>query len=105
MKLNISEAELKDAVQRLVGIRDFELVFNSLIYNIKTDKKQRKIENALSSVRKYKASGRVKVCGRPKIRNDERIKLLREQGLSYIEIAKDQGISTTAIQRSLKGKK
>ena len=62
--------------------------------------KKRKIENANRSLAKAKERGTR--MGRPKIRNDERIKELREKGLSIREIAYEIGMSTAAVQRGLK---
>jgi DNA invertase Pin-like site-specific DNA recombinase len=44
-----------------------------------------------------------KRLGRPKRRDDDQIRALRAQGKSIRQIAKAVGVSTTAVQRSLKG--
>lgn len=58
-----------------------------------------KRENAKASSRKAKENG--SRIGRKKIRNDENICRLRDRGLSIRAIAKLEGVSTTAVQRSL----
>jgi len=105
MFMIITELELKKAVFELPYAADKEQLFNHLVYFIKQDKRDRKVKNGLNSLAKAKASGRTKYIGRPKIRNDEQIKQLRASGLTYREIAKEIGLSTTAVQRCLNGKK
>lgn len=65
-------------------------------------KRQLKVNNALASVAKMKAKGGKYPGGRNKLRNDDRIKALRKQGLSMRAIAKEIGLSTSAVQRGLK---
>ena len=48
------------------------------------------------------ARKRGKKLGRPKKRDDQKIRSLRNQGYSLREIAKLAGVSTTAVQRGLK---
>lgn len=43
-----------------------------------------------------------KKLGRPKVRDDDRIRALRAQGLSIRAIARQAGVSAMAVQRSLK---
>ena len=49
------------------------------------------------------ARRRGKKLGRPKKRDDDKIRTLRSQGYSLREIAKLADVSTMAVQRSLKG--
>lgn len=49
------------------------------------------------------AKKRGKKLGRPKKRDDEKIRALRNQGHSLREVARLAGVSTMAVQRSLKG--
>src|SRR3990167_9858614 len=44
-----------------------------------------------------------KALGRPKIRNDDRIRSLREDGYSIRQIAKITGFSKGGVERGLKG--
>jgi DNA invertase Pin-like site-specific DNA recombinase len=60
-----------------------------------------KIENALASSAKREANGNGR-GGRKKQRNDDEIKRLRASGMTFREIAKAVGFSTTAVQRALK---
>lgn len=62
--------------------------------------RRRKVANARASLAKMRANG--KNGGRPKVRDDARIKELRNKGLSIREIAQACGVSTTAVQRGLK---
>lgn len=48
------------------------------------------------------AKAKGKRLGRPKLRDDGKIRLLRAQGRSVREIAKELGTSTGAVQRALK---
>lgn len=64
------------------------------------EKKRRKAENARASLAKAKANGNRP--GRRKVRDDALIKQLRKDGLVIREIAALVGLSTTAIQKSLK---
>ena len=48
------------------------------------------------------ARKRGKILGRPKKRNDEKIRRLRQEGNSLRDIARLTGVSTTAVQRCLK---
>lgn len=64
-------------------------------------KKLAKQENARNSSIKAKKNGNRK-GGRNKKRDDILIKSLRESGLTIRAIAKQSGVSTTAVQRSLK---
>ncbi len=61
--------------------------------------RQKKRANALASVRK--AIERGSHLGRKRKRNDKAIWKLRDKGLSMRAIAKLEGVSTTAVQRSL----
>lgn len=64
-------------------------------------KRQIKIDNAHAMHAKLKESGKWP-GGRPKVRNDAEIKRLRSKGLSIRSIAKEIGMSTTAVQDGLK---
>ena len=57
-------------------------------------------ERVRAGLRNARSKG--KVFGRPKLRDDNRIRLLRSQGLSIRKIASEIGFSTTAVQRGLK---
>lgn len=59
-----------------------------------------KVANARNSYKKARANGTP--FGRPKIRNDEQIKELRSKGLSLRKIAKETGLSATAIHKALR---
>lgn len=59
----------------------------------------RKRQNARDSVEKAKANG--SFLGRNKKRDDKRIAKLRRRGLTIRKIAEIEGISSTAVQRSL----
>lgn len=61
--------------------------------------RQKKRDNAISSVKKAVANG--SYLGRNKKRNDKAIWKLRDKGLSIRAIAKIEGISSTAVARSL----
>lgn len=65
------------------------------------EKRRRKVENALNSTAKRIANG-TKAGGRPKVRDDKQICALRKRGLSIRAIAKEIGLSTTAVMRGLK---
>jgi hypothetical protein len=62
-----------------------------------------KVKNAHASVAKAKARG--SFLGRRKKRDDVAIGKLRAKGMSIRAIAKATNVSTTAVQRSLKGAK
>lgn len=64
------------------------------------EKRRRKVENALASLKKMRANG--KRGGRKRTRDDNKIRALRRQGLSIRAIALLTNCSTTAVQRSLK---
>jgi DNA invertase Pin-like site-specific DNA recombinase len=59
------------------------------------------IQRVKSGLENARAKG--KRLGRPKVRDDAQIRLMRAQGLSIRRIAKQVGLSTTAVQRALKG--
>lgn len=61
---------------------------------------EKKAANARRSVEKALAKG--SYLGRNKKRDDVRIAELRKQGLSIRAIAKEAGVSSTVVQRSLK---
>lgn len=65
-------------------------------------KRKIKVNNALASVAKMKAKGGKYPGGRAKIRDDDQIKELRARGLSIRAIAREIGLSSTAVQRGLK---
>jgi AraC-like DNA-binding protein len=64
------------------------------------EKRRARAENARRSAAKARSNGTH--YGRRKIRNDDQIKALRRQGLTMREIAKEIGLSTSAVQRGLK---
>lgn len=57
-------------------------------------------ERVRAGLRRAKAQG--KRIGRRKVRDDDQIRRLREDGLSIRAISKRVGLSTTAVQRALK---
>lgn len=63
-------------------------------------KRNRKITNGRASL--AKAKDRQHQTGRKKVRDDSFIHQLRQNGLTIREIASKIGLSTTAVQRSLK---
>lgn len=63
-------------------------------------KRMLKTDNARASTKKRIANGTY--AGPPKLRDDSWIKELRRQGLTIREIAKEIGLSTSAVQRGLK---
>jgi DNA invertase Pin-like site-specific DNA recombinase len=73
--------------------------YRPITQDVIDEKRRRKVENARNSARKAKLNGNR--GGRKKIRDDEQIKRLREQGLTMREIAAEIGLSTTAVQRGL----
>lgn len=66
------------------------------------EKYMRKVANARLSVKKAIANGNHRSGGRPKLRDDNLIRLLRKKGLSIRAIAREIGLSTSAVQRGLK---
>jgi DNA invertase Pin-like site-specific DNA recombinase len=62
-------------------------------------KQNRKRENARASIQKARSKNHC--FGRRKVRNDLQIRQLRSNGLSIRAIAKEVGVSTTAVQRAL----
>lgn len=66
-------------------------------------KKFRKIENAIAS--SFKAKSRNNRTGRKRIRNDQEISRLRNEGLTIAQISSTIGLSTTAVKRSLQERK
>lgn len=67
--------------------------------------RKRKAANAYNTYKKLKdkfAKTGVWAGGRPKQRDDNQIKKLRRKGLSIREIAREIGLSTSAVQRGLK---
>lgn len=79
-----------------------KLCLRPITQKVLDEKRQRKIANALATVEKLRAKGIKWSGGRPRKRNDEEIRRLRETGLSLRDIAKRVGFSTTAVQRALK---
>lgn len=65
-------------------------------------KRNKKIENARRSSIKAQRSGNIHNTGRKRTRDDHRIHDLRERGYSIREIARETGVSPSAVQRSLK---
>lgn len=61
---------------------------------------RRKIANAKASAKKAKANGTH--VGRNKIRDDVQIRSLRKLGKSIRQIAREIGLSASAVQRGLK---
>lgn len=66
-------------------------------------KRRSKANNARASIAKAKANG--SKMGREKVRDDAKILKLRRKGFSIRAIAWATGVSTTAVQRSLKENK
>jgi DNA invertase Pin-like site-specific DNA recombinase len=63
-------------------------------------KRAERVDNAHNSLAKATANGNK--IGRKRIRNNDEIKKLRSEGLTYREIASKIGLSTAAVQRGLK---
>lgn len=62
----------------------------------------KKRRNAYATIEKVKMND--SHVGRPRKRNDLRIQKLRSKGLTIRKIAQLEGVSTTAVQRSLSEK-
>lgn len=99
-RAKISFNSVVDELSTNTSASDF---LESLFKSWQTFKKNRKITNARASSIKVKAKNVKFKTGRPKIRNDKEIHKLRVAGYSIREIALKIGLSTTAVQRSLKG--
>lgn len=76
-----------------------EVVLGLLRNALTVINRQKKRDNAVASVKKAIANG--SHLGRKKKRNDEAIWKLHDKGFSIRAIAKLEGVSTTAVQRSV----
>lgn len=79
---------------------DCKYCYRPITKAVLAEKKKRKADNARAS--RTKALARGTPFGRKKVRDDAQIKDLRDSGLTLREIAQVIGLSTTAVQRSLK---
>jgi DNA invertase Pin-like site-specific DNA recombinase len=85
--------------EKMVVGGDFHNTLGTLVKNWMLSKKQIKKENArLSS---YKSKLRGTKVGRHKVRDDDLIQRLRDEGHSIREIACKSGVSTTTVQNAL----
>ena len=91
---------VKEGISSEDGLNQF---LKHLTQGWKTSRSLYKSENAKVSQMKARASGIP--LGRPKKRDDLIISSLRQQGLSIRDIAARTGVSTAAVQRSIKAAK
>lgn len=116
-KLDRFARSLKDLVVMLQEIADLGVSFISLKDNIDlTTAAGRLMVHMLGAFAEFEASlirervraglrnarSQGKRIGRPKLRDDERIRFLRDRGLSIREIASKLGTSVGAVQRAIK---
>lgn len=94
---DISFLSIQDNLDTDSSVQVFSVSLHKAWLNFK---RNRKITNGRASL--AKAKDRMHKTGRKKIRDDIYIQKLRRDGLTIREIASKIGLSTTAVQRSLK---